>query len=329
MNYSGAGIKLGPLTIRFHRTVRVDPDKTSNLPPSLGHFELYKVGDYKDTCPESWEPEGYFVAMHDKEAMWLSFHSNEPVALLIGAGGINAITGQKLGVELAKDNYVVTPPQPWLDGWKGEDGSVFQFVTTEYQKGDGLTVGEQIMGKECKTGGMGFALHTAKNREVLNKKGYPDEMAGDDAYSIMQFASGNADLDMYDSHCPVQLESLSFAAPSSPMRSRAGGQHVNRIACAEVGVGKGGKITQKVYPDPYGLEVWNEKPEATMAIYLIDAMSFTQITGKPIPPLPKDVEDYMGKWFGLKDKKEKDVPGTDKFTGLKTVFDTKQVQAQE
>jgi hypothetical protein len=310
-------LQLGPLTVNFHRTVRVDPDKTSNLPPSLGHFEIYKVADFKDNCPANWEPEGYFLAMHDKEAMWLSFHSQEPCALLVGAGGINAVTGKKLGLDLEQDGYLVTPPQPWLDGWKGDDGSVFQFITTEYKGGDGLTVGEQIMGEDCKTGGIGLAVRTAKDREALQKKMYPEEVYGGSDITAMDFDSG--------------LECLSFAAPTG-----ISGQSVNkclssvsRIACAEVGVGKGGKITQKIYPDPYGIEVWSEKPDATMAIYLIDGVSFTQITGQPMPPLPRGVEDYQGKWYGLKDKKEKDVPGTDKFTGLKTVFEQTEVQAQK
>ena len=303
--------------------MRVDPDKTSNLPPSLGYFEIYKVADYKDNCPKSWESEGYFLAMHDKEAMWLSFHSDEPVALLVGAGGINAVTGEKLGIDLVKDNYLVTPPQPWLDGWKGEDGAVFQFVTTEYKEGEGLTVGEQIMGDKCKTGGMGFAVHVAKDREALKEKVYPKQkwLLGVDEDST------TTDYDCGESFAFANTKTLS--APSRSSHWKAGGQNVNRVACSEVGVGKGGKITQKVYTDPHGLEVWTEKPEATMAVYLIDGASFTQITGKPMPPLPKDVRDYMGKWYGLHDKKEKDVPGTDKFTGLATVFHTKEVQAQK
>jgi hypothetical protein len=322
-------LQLGPLTIHFHRTVRVDPDKTSNLPPSLGHFEIYKVSDFKDQCPADWEPEGYFLAMHDKEAMWLSFSTeeNEPVALLVGAGGINAVTGDKLGIKLAKDNYLVTPPQPWLDGWKGEDGSVFQFVTTEYKAGKGLTVGEQIMGEECKTGGMGFVVYTAKDRETLKAKSKPREVWGDSDDSTL-------DYDKEECNYAKGLKLCSFAAPvpasTRPKRDRAiaGGQSVNRVACSEVGVGKGGKITQKIYPDPHGLEVWKTSPDRMMAVYLIDGVSFTQITGKPMPPMPKDVMDYIGKWYGLHDKEEKDVAGTDKFTGLATVFHTKEVQTQ-
>nr|WP_213394460.1 hypothetical protein [Yoonia sp.] len=53
-----------------------------------------------------------------------------PVALKIGAGKINAVSGEKWGDGLSKDpqNYVVLPNQPWLDGFNVEKGKVRQFV---------------------------------------------------------------------------------------------------------------------------------------------------------------------------------------------------------
>ena len=49
-------VQIGSLNVVFHRTVRVaEGREASNLPPSLGRFETYKVKDYKDKCPESWE----------------------------------------------------------------------------------------------------------------------------------------------------------------------------------------------------------------------------------------------------------------------------------
>jgi len=84
-----------------------------------------------------------------------------------------------------------------------------------------------------------------------------------------------------------------------------------------MGVGKGGKIIQKIYPDPHGLEVWNEKPFGTLAVYLVNAHVFEEITGTKVPA-PTDSTDYVGPWFGLQDEEEADVEGTTKFTGLKS-----------
>src|SRR4030095_10042040 len=148
-------MRIGKLEVVFHRTVRVaDGRVPSNLPPNLGTMNVYKVADYRDRCPN---------ALHDTEALWISFRSSVlPVAVLVGAGGINALTGEKLGTKLEKDNYLVTPPQPWLDGWKSDDGCVYQFVATPYQKGDGITVAEQLIGGESKTGAIGLAVFEPK-----------------------------------------------------------------------------------------------------------------------------------------------------------------------
>jgi hypothetical protein len=67
---------------------------------------------------------------------------------------------------------------------------------------------------------------------------------------------------------------------------------------SEMGIGKGGKIIQKIYPDPYGLEVWKEQPMVTKAIYVVNAMAFEEITGIKIPA-PIGHENYAGHWFGL------------------------------
>jgi hypothetical protein len=327
-------LEVGPLKVVFHRTVRVSAEGTSALPPSLGNFQLYKVSDYKDTCPEGWEENAVFIPMHDEEALWMSFDtfrsSNReaktvPVAVLIGAGGINALTGEKLGLSLEKENYLVTPPQPWLDGWKDKDGTVYQFVGTRYEKGEGLSVGEQILGSESKTGGIGIAVFEAKDPDSLTAAMKPQETWGygaggfaggypEDCKSIMQYAAGDANLGAY--YCAGPTVALACSAPMKSL-SRAGGQSVK---AAEMGVGKGGKINQKVYSDPHGLDKWNEKPSAAMAVYLVNAEMFSQITGQPMPPLPVEFTEYHGKWFGLKDKDKGDVQGTDKFTGLKNVF---------
>jgi len=88
---------------------------------------------------------------------------------------------------------------------------------------------------------------------------------------------------------------------------------------SEMGIGKGGRIHQKIYPDPYGIEVWQDAPVAAVAIYVVNAHSFEEITGEKIP-VPVGHETYEGLWFGLKDQQEADVTGTSKFTGLKSAF---------
>ena len=298
-------MRIGSLEITLHRTVRVAEGRApSNLPPSLGRMRTYNVKDYRKNCPEAWEDDAVFVAIHETEALWLSLRATEgPVALLVGAGCINAVTGEKLGTKLEKDNYLVAPPQPWLDGWKSEDGTVYQFVSTVYKGGEGNTVGEQLIGAESKTGGIGIAVFEPKDRSKMETSSYPSEKWGNDPYGGTSYYS----LDSIECCTPTMM----LCCCDAPVvRSRS---------MKEMGVGKGGKIIQKIYPDPYGLEAWQESPSAVSAIYLVDAETAAEITGEAVNK-PVATEDYNGLWYGLDDAKKADVAGSAKFTGLKSVF---------
>jgi hypothetical protein len=307
-------MRIGNIEVIFHRTVRVpDGRQTSNLPPSLGRMNLYPVAKCAKRCPQNWEKEAYFLALHESEAMWMSFRPfAHPVAMLVGAGGINALTGEKLGITLEKDNYLVAPPQPWLDGWKDKDGTVYQFVATAYKKGAGITVAEQLMGGESKTGAIGIAFFNPKEGSKLTPKGKPfeghtDSIAGDD-FKWQSEITGTFSLNHL-----IECKAIApkAAASANGILSRA------RTLFEEMGIGRGGKIIQKIYPDPHGLDVWEQEPSATLACYLVNAEVFEEISGEKIPK-PVSSESYSGHWFGLKDKHEGDVAGTEKFTGLKS-----------
>lgn len=326
-------MQIGPLQVTLHRTVRVkDGRSPSNLPPSLGRMNAHKVSEYKDKCPADWDAEGVFVALHDTEALWLSFDTRGvPVAVLVGAGGINALTGEKLGTKLEAGNYLVAPPQPWLDGWKSGDGNVFQFVATPYKKGEGITVGEQLIGKESKSGAIGIAIFEAKDPKSLTPHAYPiTGMAGsawdETSYPVMSSYSAQAS-------GGVKSLSLPVSSPKSILRSRArgasrGSEGKFSPEDAEIGIGKGGKIVQKIYPDPHGIGVWKEAPTAAVAVYLVNAAMFAEITGEKVPE-PVSQESYGGTWYGLQDTKLGDVTGSSKFAGLQSAFvgDTDNVKA--
>jgi hypothetical protein len=313
-------MKIGPLDVQLHRTVRVAEGRApANLPPSLGRIKAYPVKDFRQRCPALWEDEGVFIGLHDTEALWLSFHTSSPVALLVGAGAINALTGKKLGTKLEAENYLVTPPQPWLDGWKATDGTVYQFVATPYEKGKGLTVGEQLIGEESKTGGIGIALFESKN-PIPTQKGWPDQTWGEDAYGDVGYGGHFMGGPSGSSLGAMKISASVMSNAPTRTRGMVGTAGVRKSqAFSEMGIGKGGKITQKIYPDPYGLETWKELPSQTRAIYVVHAELLAEITGEPIST-PSVQEDYKGPWFGLDDSKEADVKGTDSFTGLKSVF---------
>lgn len=150
------------LTINFQRTLRIPDDGSAHfLPPGLGRFPLHHVDDYRETTPSKWAAHGgVFFPMHQAEATWLDFNGHYPMAVKVGAGKINAVTGRQWREKLAKlQDYMVVPDQPWLDGFCIEKGLIRQFVAMPL--GEGYTAEEQITGK-AEHGGIQLAVYPMK-----------------------------------------------------------------------------------------------------------------------------------------------------------------------
>ncbi len=175
-------------SVDFQRTLRIPDDgKTYPLPPGLGRFPICRVEDYKDRVPPSWkEHGGVFIPMYQREALWLYFDgaSWRPNAVKIAVGKINAITGKRLHHHLnqTKQNYVVCPDQPWLDGINAGEGYIRQFVAMPL--GMGYTVEAQISGKE-EFGGIQVIVYDPKPGKFPDK---PPPFS--DQYELTEMAAG-------------------------------------------------------------------------------------------------------------------------------------------
>ena len=153
------------LSLDLMRTLRIpDDDSAHLLPPGLGQFPLRHVDDFGKSIPGGWVEHGGIVfPMYQSEAMWLSFSSDSiaerqasyPFAIKIATGKIDAVTGEPWRDSLHSEpqDYVVSPTQPWLDGYCVEKGIVRQFVAMPL--GGGYTAEEQVTG-EAGQGGGGF-----------------------------------------------------------------------------------------------------------------------------------------------------------------------------
>ncbi len=166
--YFGEGFSLS-----FQRTLRIPDDgKDYPLPPGLGEFPICKVMDYAGRVPASWvEQRGVFIPLYQREALWLEFAARhwKPNAVKIGIGMINAISGQpwKQELEKGKDDYLVCPPQPWLDGIKAGKGIIRQFVAMPL--GTGYTVEAQVSGAE-QFGGIQIVVYEPRPGKFPDKE---------------------------------------------------------------------------------------------------------------------------------------------------------------
>lgn len=140
------------VAIDFQRTIRIPDDGQEHfLPSGLGRFPLRHIEDYDLGGSERRKGRGGLIMpMFQADALWLNFDLRSesfppcPVALKIGAGKVNAVSGKRwrAGLSVSRQNYVVVPGQPWLDGFNTGKGVVRQFVAMPL--GSGRTVEEQI-----------------------------------------------------------------------------------------------------------------------------------------------------------------------------------------
>jgi hypothetical protein len=152
-------------SVEFERTLRLPDDgKVYPLPPGLGSFPVCRVSDYADKVPAEWNDHGgVFIPMYQREALWISLNGRDwrPNAVKIGVGKINAITGDTWNQKLSgkEQDYIVCPPQLWLDGIKTGRDVVRQFVAMPL--GEGYTIEGQLTGEE-KFGGIQIIVYEPK-----------------------------------------------------------------------------------------------------------------------------------------------------------------------
>jgi len=166
INTSDDVIRIGKhFSVSFQRTLRLPEDgRTYPLPPGLGRFPIRRVEDYADRVPASWRTHGgVFIPMYQREALWLSFGGADwrPNAVKIGVGMINALSGRPWDQSLSKgkQDYLVVPDQPWLDGINAGRGLIRQFVAMPL--GMGYTVEGQVTGRE-EAGGLQIIVYDPK-----------------------------------------------------------------------------------------------------------------------------------------------------------------------
>ncbi len=280
-------LHIGRLRVAFHRTLRIPDDgRAYPLPPGLGAFPLHRVEDHADRVPERWRDHGgVFLPMYQREAMWISLDAPDwhPAAVKVAAGMVNAVSGGPWDEEIRAgraQDYLVSPPQPWLDGINAGPDVVRQFVAMPL--GMGYTVEAQVTGREEHGGLQILALAP---RPGL----FPDE-------------------------APVAervFESNGYTmASASPPR--------------EMGLAAGGRMRQKVYPDPHGPQTWDPASAARLYVHIVDSVTYEAITGRPAPSSPVEARTYTAHglpWFDLYDERLGDLPPSEVLARVRSVRD--------
>lgn len=274
-------------SLDFQRTLRIPDDGSSYaLPPGLGAFPICKVSDYRERVPPDWvEHGGVFIPLYQREALWINFHSRrwKPNAVKVAVGKVNAVSGKPWSQTITRESedYVVCPPQPWLDGINAGEGFIRQFVAMPL--GMGYTVEAQATGEE-RFGGIQIIVYEPKPGR------FPDQPP------------------------PLATGALWVAEAAMPLAAPA--------AAAEMGIAAGGKMKQHIYPDPHGLDAWDQSNYGRVYVHIINSMAFREITGLEPPPTPvtaKTYAEYGLPWFDLYDEGIGDIAAPDALKKVKSV----------
>jgi hypothetical protein len=153
MSHHAVRIEGGRLHIGLRFSVSFQCARRSaapTLPLSLGALPLHIATDYPGRAPESWDGD-VFLPLSAEDALWLGFSAArwKPNAVKVAAGEVNAVSGKRWDEALHDDpqDYLVCPPQLWLDGVYTGPGQVRQFTAAslvetglEHDKPTGLTL---------------------------------------------------------------------------------------------------------------------------------------------------------------------------------------------
>ena len=288
--------KPGRVEIEFQRTLRIPDDgKTYHLPPGLGRFPLRHVDDFADRVPSEWlKRGGVLMPMYQAEALWLNFRGEYPFAIKIAAGKINAVSGEpwKEGLNRKPQDYVVTPEQPWLDGFAVEKGVIRQFVAMPL--GADYSVEEQLSGK-AEFGGVQFQAIPMKARKYFESE--------------------------LRSRLPKRLaDILGELIPAWRMESF--GDICMCCNSPDMGLGAGGRMKQQIFEDPYSPEDWDMEQTSRCFVHLCDALLWREITGENPPQTPVTAREYQRArlpWFDFYRDDLAVLEGSKTLAGIKSV----------
>lgn len=90
----------------------------------------------------------------------------------------------------------------------------------------------------------------------------------------------------------------------------------------EMGLAAGGRMHQKIYPDAYGVDVWDLAKRERSFVHIVNSERWRAITGEDPPATPVSAKTYSDAglpWFALYDEHAPTIAPTPKLAGVKSI----------
>lgn len=286
LNISQDRLHLGErFSVSFQRTLRIPDDgRTYPLPPGLGPFPLYRVADFAARVPPAWhEHGGVFIPMYQREALWLGFQ-----AAAWKPNAVQVAVGHINAISGAPDETRLhAAPQDYV-------------VCPEQPWLDGIHTGPAAIRQFVAMPlGLGYTVEAS--------------VTGTEQFGGMQITVFEPQPGKFPDVPPVR-------PPSGP--ARLAGLRPGGSVPQPMGLGAGGVMQQKIYPDPYGIDTWDQDNYARVFVHILNSAQFFAITGIEPPPTPIDAKAYTDSglpWFALYDESAGDVPVSERLSQVKTI----------
>ena len=252
------------------------------MPPGLGRLPIYASLDYRDRVPHRWARPGSF---------FIPLYQRE--ALWLGLEGAKWHPGV---VVVGADGVNVLTGEPWT---RPLSATPQNYVVVPVQP--------WLDGIRTRAGSVRqfLAMPLGSGYTILEQLAEPDAEPG------LQLRAYRPKPGRFPDEPPARRAD---DRPLTAMRSA--------VPPSSLGIGAGGAITQKIYPDPYGIETWESSHCALVSIHIVNSEQFFEITGSAPPPTPISAATYskLGlPWFELWDHESGDLGAAAALSRVRTV----------
>ena len=276
-------LRMGNFSVSFQRTLRIPDDgRTYPLPPGLGTFPVLRVEDYQERVPESWKEHG---------GVFIPMYQREAMWL-----AFDGAYWRPNAVKIAIGKVNAITGKPWKQSLSKKEQDYV--VVPEQPWLDGINAGDGLIRQFVAMPlGMGYTVEA--------------QVTGKEEFGGIQIICYEPKRGKFPNKPPARERVYNLYSSA-----------VCECAPGEMGLGAGGKMRQKIYPDPYGVNTWSRKNFARVYVHIVNSMMYREITGKEPPQTPVTARLYTEHgfpWFDLYDEKKGDVDASEVLAGVKPI----------